>query len=58
MWTASLKPYLQRILEKNTRDLKVEERSRHVFTMVFYKAGETLYTRTHELLVEHLEQKV
>jgi hypothetical protein len=58
MWTESLKPNLQNILEKNTSDLNFEKVYCLAYTMVLHKAGGTLYTRTRELVVQHLEQNV
>jgi hypothetical protein len=58
IWTTSLKPNIQRVLEKDYPILTAEELYRNAYTMVLRNHGEKLYTGTREVVIEHLIHKV
>ena len=58
IWDTSLKTAIQEIQKKNNSGLSFEELYRNAYTMVLHKHGETLYTGTRTVVIDHLVQKV
>lgn len=58
IWSAILKPAIQKILTNSRSGLQFEELYRHTYTIVLHKHGELLYKGTQETITEHLVGQV